>query len=80
MSGPDSLPANGQLNQLDNSPELMRVLLPFVFLMRDARLSWAHREAVAAAMLECHRHWRSMDDERLMFEQASVGAQMGHSL
>jgi hypothetical protein len=78
MSG--DLPSNQMLNQIDSGPDLARVMLPLVRLMRDARLSWSNRELVADAMQECHRHWSSMEEERQMFQQASAASQAGHSL
>lgn len=54
------------------SRRLNFVLAPLVQMMGIRGLSWVDREAIANAMLATIEHHKSMEAERLMFEQKSA--------
>lgn len=59
-------------------PDLGRVVMPLVKVLRDADLSWTCREDIAAAILACWRNWDSMQQEQAKLQ--SSGAQCARSL
>lgn len=63
------------LNQASRGPQLSLVAMPFVDLMIHGELSWYCRERVAEALHRTISHWKSMDDERRMFEQRAAQGQ-----
>lgn len=60
-------------NRLDGaSTDLARVTMPLVELMAKGRLSWADREKIAKAILECVRNYDELEKERLQFSSPTL--------
>lgn len=67
-------------NQINSGPNLGRVVMPLVKLMKTGELSWSDREAVADAIRDALRIHESMKAEQnhlLGGLQAAAGQQMG---
>ena len=68
------------MNQSSNGPDLGRVVMPIIEVMRQSGLSWAEREKCAFAILECLRHHKSMADERTASSQSALAGQQQSAL
>jgi plasmid stability protein len=63
------------MNFIQHRPDLIDVAMPLVRLLNAGNLSWQNRVAISHAIRECHRHWKSMEDEKRDIEQRSAQGQ-----
>jgi hypothetical protein len=64
--------------QINTTPDLARVVMPLVKLLRDARISWSDRETIAGAIDTAIRQHKDMEAEQqqLGLQKAYAGQAM----